>query len=248
MADNGIHLIMPMAGAGSRFYKQGYQIPKPLISIKGEPFFYWATQSIKKFTIVRSLTFVVLQEHIDKFNIDRAIMTYFPGANITILDQVLNGAVLTCLEGVKEIKDDAPIVFNDCDHIFRCESFYSFCNSENYEMIDGALLSFESNDPKFSYLDYDQNGNVVRTVEKQVISNEAICGAYYFRNRSVFEKSAIQYLEVCDYKEYFMSGVYNIIASNGRIIKSFRVDNHLPFGTPEEYEKAKDSDCFGELD
>lgn len=35
----GIHLVMPMAGSGSRFYNQGYNIPKPLIEIKEKPFF-----------------------------------------------------------------------------------------------------------------------------------------------------------------------------------------------------------------
>ncbi len=33
-----IHLIMPMGGAGSRFYKNGYIQPKPLIEIKGKLF------------------------------------------------------------------------------------------------------------------------------------------------------------------------------------------------------------------
>lgn len=33
------HLIMPMAGAGSRFYKNGYIQPKPIIEIAERPFF-----------------------------------------------------------------------------------------------------------------------------------------------------------------------------------------------------------------
>lgn len=34
-----IHLIMPMGGKGDRFAKRGYDLPKPLISIYGKPFF-----------------------------------------------------------------------------------------------------------------------------------------------------------------------------------------------------------------
>ena len=33
-----IHLIMPMGGAGSRFFKNGFVMPKPLIEIQKEPF------------------------------------------------------------------------------------------------------------------------------------------------------------------------------------------------------------------
>ena len=74
------HLIMPMGGAGARFYKEGYAQPKPLIEINGKPFLYWATMSIVKFVDVADLTFIVLQEHIDDFEIDKVIGKYFPEA------------------------------------------------------------------------------------------------------------------------------------------------------------------------
>lgn len=244
----GINLIMPMAGSGSRYIQSGYHIPKPLLKINDRPFFYWATQSINKYVDLKSLTFVVLKEHIERYQIDHEIKCYYPNASIRVLDEVLNGAVLTCLEGIKGICNDNPIVFNDCDHIFECKSFYNYCNSGNSNEIDGALLTFKSNDPKYSFLAYDEFGNVTRTVEKQVISSDAICGAYYFKNKKIFKESALEYLKTCSYKEYFMSGVYNIVASQGLIIKGFNVDNHIPFGTPDEYTLAvQHSSKFEEL-
>ncbi|ETT50050.1 dolichyl-phosphate mannose synthase [Paenibacillus sp. FSL R7-269] len=242
--NEGIHLVMPMAGNGSRFFNQGYSVPKPLIMINDKPFFYWATLSIAKFITLRSLTFVVLRDHMECYKIDKEILKYFPDARINVLDEVLNGAVLTSMEGVRDINDGYPIVFNDCDHMFKCSAFNDFCNAKEYGALDGALLTFESNDPKFSFLAYDENGNVIKTVEKQAISSDAICGAYYFKNRKVFEESVEEYLKVCDYKEFFVSGVYNVMAKKGMLISSFRVDMHVPFGTPEEYELAKDSNIF----
>ncbi|MBR1730114.1 MAG: hypothetical protein IJ728_11405 [Selenomonadaceae bacterium] len=41
-----LHLIMPMAGGGTRFNEKGFNIPKPLIEIQNKPFFYWAVQSV----------------------------------------------------------------------------------------------------------------------------------------------------------------------------------------------------------
>ena len=41
-----LHLILPMAGRGSRFFENGFVCPKPLIEIAGKPFFYWAARSI----------------------------------------------------------------------------------------------------------------------------------------------------------------------------------------------------------
>ena len=59
-----LHLVMPMAGRGSRFFENGFVMPKPLIEINDRPFFYWATQSIVKFVDCADITFVVLEEHI----------------------------------------------------------------------------------------------------------------------------------------------------------------------------------------
>ena len=245
--ENGINLIMPMGGRGSRFGKMGYNQPKPLIEIQGKPFFYWATQSIAKFVNLSSLTFVVLQEHIDNFAIDKAIHEYYPQAELVVLPDVLKGAVLTCLEGTKTIANAQPILFNDCDHIFKCRKFYDFCHKGEFTKLDGALLTFASDDPKFSYVAFDEEGNVTHTVEKQVISHDAICGAYYFRNTDIFCQATEKYLDNCSYEEYFVSGLYNEMAYAGKKIKAFQCDMHIPFGTPEEYLEAKGAKEFEEL-
>lgn len=242
-----IHLIMPMGGEGSRFFKNGFLTPKPLITIKDKPFFYWATKSLLEYIEIEDLTFVVLQKHIDEFQIDSEIHKYFPKAKIEIIPHLLNGAVLTCIDGVKNINDDLPIVFNDCDHMFFCSEFNSYCNEGDFSELDGALLTFTSNDSKYSFLEIDDSGNVVNTVEKKAISDKAICGTYYFRNKQLFLESVKEYLEKCNYSEYFISGLYNIMASYKMKIRNFICDEHLSFGTPEEYYAAEKSNNFKRL-
>ena len=242
-----LHLIMPMSGHGSRFFNNGYVIPKPLLEIHNKPFFYWAIQSIKKFISLKSLTCVVLQEHVVNFQIDAKIKTYFPEANIIVIPEVLNGAVLTCLEGIKQIPDDEPILFNDCDHAFLSKSFYDFCINGEFDSLDGALLSFESNESKFSYLECDKNGMVSRTVEKTPISSHAICGAYYFKNTTLFKMAVNEYLSHCNYSEYYVSGVYNELIKMKKKIGYFSIDKHITFGTPEEYQIAEKVEDFEEL-
>lgn len=242
-----IHLIMPMGGAGSRFFKNGFVMPKPLIEINGFPFFYWSTLSISNFVEVQDITFVVLKQHIEEFNIDEKIKKYFPKAKIVVIPELLNGAVLTCMHGVENIDDDLPIIFNDCDHMFTCEEFYKYCRQGDFGSVDGALLTFTSNDPKYSFLEMNENGNVIHTVEKQAVSNHAICGAYYFKNTDIFLKCAEEYLQKCNYSEYFVSGVYNIMAEHNMKIINFTCDMHLPFGTPDEYYEAEKSSEFGKV-
>ena len=242
-----IHLIMPMAGRGSRFSKEGYDFPKPMIKIYGHPFFYWSTRSVQKFIDIATLDFVVLQEHIDKYEIDKEILKFFPQAQIHALADVTEGAVITCVKGIEQIEDELPILFNDCDHLFKSNEFNEFCKNDFDETVDGILLTFLADEAKYSFVGKDKEGKVTRTVEKEVISNEAICGCYYFRNKNVFMDAAEEYLEKCNYAEYFMSGVYNVLLDKGQCIKSMKTDFHIPFGVPEEYEEAKGDNNYEEL-
>ncbi len=237
-----VNLIMPMGGVGSRFCKNGYVIPKPLIEIKNKPFLYWSTISILNYIDIEDLIFVVLKEHIDKFKIDKVILSYFPNAKIKMIDKVFPGPVHTCMKGIEDINNDKPIIFNDCDHMFKSSKLNDDFN-KNLFNADGALLTFESNLPQFSYVRFKGN-KIVGTVEKQVVSSHAICGAYVFKNKNIFEKMATEYINNCPYEECFMSGVFNIMCIHNLKIIDYLLDYHVEFGTPEEYEEAKKSKYF----
>lgn len=239
-----MHLVIPMAGRGSRFNNYNVNYPKPMIPIQEKPFFYWATESIAKHMDLIDITFVVLKEHVQKYSIDKEIMYYYPNAIIHVLDDVLDGAVLTCLHGIQNISDEYPIVFNDCDHMFSSNHFYNYVHEYNKLDFDGAFLTFFSSDPKYSYAILDENKNVFGTIEKMAASNYAICGCYIFKSKELFESLLKEYLNNCTYNEYYLSGLFNILSSRKSCIQMFETDYHIPFGVPEEYEIAKSSNKF----
>lgn len=245
--NNKIHLIMPMGGGGTRFGNKGFNVPKPLIMLQGHPFFYWAVQSIINYVDVADVTFVVLKEHIENFDIDESIHYYYPSAYIKVIPQVLDGAVLTCMEGLSYVKDSLPILFNDCDHAFISKDFYTYCKKGNFNDIDGALLTFNSDNPNYSYIKFNDDMRVVGTIEKVVASNEAICGAYYFKNADIFKNSVDNYLSNCSYSEYYVSGVYNEMVKKNMTIVTFKTDEHISFGTPMEYDHAIYDERLGKL-
>lgn len=235
-----LHLVMPMAGRGSRFFENGFVMPKPLIEINGKPFFYWATQSVAKFVDCADITFVVLAEHVRDFDIEAKIRAYYPGARFVVLPEVTAGAAVTSLKGAESLPGGEPLLFNDCDHLFTCTAFNEFCAGGDFAAgPDGALLTFPSDSPAYSYLQYGPDGSVCHTVEKQVVSHDAICGAYYFKDKETYAAACALYLEHCEYKEFFVSGIYNVMARQGKLVKSFATDLHLPFGTPAEYFAAE---------
>ena len=243
-----LHLVMPMGGRGYRFFDNGFQTPKPLIELRGKPFFYWAVQSVAKFTALADIRFVVLREHVERFAIDDVIRAHYPDALITVIPEVLPGAVLTCLEGISAISDGAPVLFNDCDHMFISRAFSDFANAGDFDRPDGALLTFLSQDARFSYAMLDDDGFVTGTVEKQVVSDQAICGAYYFRSADVFRTAAEEYLTESRYEEFFVSGVYDVMVRRGLQVRTFPTDVHISFGTPAEYYAAVENQRLLEVE
>lgn len=242
-----IHLVMPMAGGGTRFLNDGIDIPKPMIELQGKPFFYWAVQSVKKFVEIKDITFVVLQEHVEQYKIDKCIELFYPKSHIIVIPKVLNGAVLTCCEGVKELNDDLPILFNDCDHAFVSEAFYTYIRKAEFDSIDGAMLTFNSQCPAYSYILFDDERNIIGTIEKVAASDAAICGAYYFKSKRIFEKAVKNYLLNCQYQEFYISGVYGEMLKDHAKLCTFAVDEHISFGTPEEYKLAKNNGRLRQL-
>ena len=238
-----INLIMPMGGAGTRFANNGIECPKPLIQIDHRHFFEYAADSIRKHCEIESLIFVVLHDHVERFGIDDEIHTYAPEAKVIELDHVLNGAVLTSMRGAGAVDNDKPIVFCDCDLMFRSEKLYGYLSGTEGEYrsgeLDGFLVTFENSDGRFSYVKKNEEGFVTGTAEKKVISNRAVCGAYGFRDKDSFLEYAGKYMDNCPYNEYYMSGIYNLMIDEGKKIGEFPTDEFLSFGTPEEYEMAR---------
>lgn len=235
-----------MAGEGARFAAIGCDLPKPLVPLQGRPFFYWSAAALLKSLPLASLTFVVLRRHTVEHAIDTVIRVFFPQARIVVLDAVLNGPVLTCQAGVCDLDDDLPVLFNDCDHLFHSQALVRWIASGQGLAPDqgGSLVSFAADNPAYSYLSESSPGEVESTIEKLVVSRHAICGAYLFRNRSVFSAAAKTYLGTCPYGELFMSGLYNTLIGQGLAVNHLPLDLHLSFGTPDELALVADNGLF----
>lgn len=235
-----LHVIMPMAGAGSRFVNAGWSTPKPLIELDGQPLFKWAIDSVKIDNVPMKYSFVVRQEHIDNYNIDTTIKSYFPEANVFAVEQTTRGAVETCLIAEPVIDDNDAVIVIDCDLKFKSKQFEQvIIDALKFDNIGGALVSFNSNSPKYSYAEIDSDGYVIRTTEKEVISNNALCGAYFFSNGKSFKTIAHQILVEAEFNkpEYYVSLLYNYLLSAGKKIQMTSLDDYNSYGTPDEIKK-----------
>ena len=238
-----LHIIMPMAGEGRRFVQEGWKIPKPLIELNGKPLFMRAINSVHIDNALIKYSFIVRKEHIDKYDIDEKIKIFLPQANIFYVDKTTRGAVETCLVAEEAISKEDSILVMDCDLEFRSVGFLQnikkILNQPIQKVNGGELVSFESTDPRFSYAEVDENNVVIRTAEKDVISNHALCGAYFFSSANSFIRAAHKLLDepVFSKPEYYVSLLYNYLLANGETVKLETMEEYYSYGTPEELKR-----------
>lgn len=238
-----LHIVMPMAGEGSRFANAGWTTPKPLIELNGQPLFKHAISSVSDDGIEMKYSFIVRHEHIEKYGIDNGIKSFLSEANIFSVMNTTRGAVETCLIAEPVIEDDDAVIVMDCDLEFRSVKFIEIIKhiltQPAEEAQGGALVSFESDLPKYSYAEVGADGYVVHTAEKEVISNNALCGAYFFSTGKRFKEVAHQLLDEPEFKkpEYYVSLLYNYMLAAGEKVQLAPMEEYYSYGTPEELSK-----------
>ena len=238
-----LHIVMPMAGEGSRFANAGWTTPKPLIELDGQPLFKHAISSVSADGISMKYSFIVRHEHIVKYDIDQKIKSYLPEAHIFSVMKTTRGAVETCLMAESAIADDDAVIVMDCDLEFRSQKFIEaikyILSQPAAEAEGGVLVSFDSNLPKYSYAELGVDGLVSRTAEKEVISNHALCGAYFFSSGSRFKEIAHRLMDEPDFKkpEYYVSLLYNYLLQDGERVELAPMEEYYSYGTPEELER-----------
>ena len=232
-----------MAGEGSRFLKEGWTTPKPLIELNGQPLFKHAIISVTDKDIQMKYSFIRRQEQIDKYQIDNHIRSFVPEANLFSVVKTTRGAVETCLIAENAIADDDAVIVMDCDLEFRSKKFMEIIkqilNKPIEEATGGALVSFESNEPRYSYAALGEDGFVARTAEKEVISNHALCGAYFFASGRRFKQIAHLLLAEPAFTkpEYYVSLLFNYLLKDGEKVWLAPMEEYYSYGTPEELKR-----------
>lgn len=254
-----ITVVMPMGGLGSRFVKEGFTDPKPLIRVDGIAMFQKALSSFAQLDVPKKLVCVVRQEHVDEYGIDKLIVEHEPTATVVVIPVVTRGAVETTLAAREYIDREAPLIVMDCDLYIQSKAYdrmmqQAVQHPEN-PGFDGLLATHTSSDPRYSFALADETGKVIQTAEKVAISNNALAGTYGFSRGSLFldaadalmklpvaeEVSDEEHLVTKVWKEYYISYLYNIMLAQGKEVRIAQIDTYASFGTPEElkaYEEA----------
>jgi HAD superfamily hydrolase (TIGR01509 family) len=230
--DEKLNILIPMAGAGSRFVKAGYTFPKPLIEVDGKPMIQVVVENLN---IDANYIYVVQKSHSEKYNLDTLLNLITPDCKIVEVDGLTEGAACTALLAKEFIDNDNPLFFANSDQFVEWNS-----NDFMYKMqetnADGGIVSFESTHPKWSFAKIDENGFVTEVAEKNPISNIATVGYYYWKRGSDFVKYSEEMIEknIRVNGEFYVCPVFNQAIDDGKKIRTFNTDGMWGLGTPED--------------
>ena len=233
------NILVPMAGLGSRFIKEGFKVPKQIINIKDKHLIDISLDCLNYKDC--NLIFVLRDEHVYNHHMDELLIKKFGNdISIVVLDKLTDGSVCSCLFAEEYINNDAPLIIHTLDIEFR--PVFDPHVMETLDA-DGLILTFKSNSTNYSYAQLDRNGNVTKTAEKKAISPNACVGIYGFKKGSDFCKYAKEMIrrDLRTKNEFYISPLYNVLIEDGKKIVTKDVEKMHIFGTPDEYHFYKDN-------
>lgn len=230
--DNKLNVLIPMAGAGSRFKEVGYTFPKPLIEVNNKPMIELVIENLN---LDANYIFVVQKEHRITYNLDTLLNMMVPTCKIVEVDGLTEGAACTALLAKEYINNENPLFFANSDQFVEWNS-----NEFMYKMqetnTDGGIVTFNATHPKWSFVKTNENGFVTEVAEKKPISNIATVGYYYWKHGSDFVKYAEQMINknIRVNNEFYVCPVFNEAIKDNKKIRTFNIEKMWGLGTPED--------------
>lgn len=243
--------LIPLAGAGSRFVKEGYTDPKPLIDVSGKPMIIQANAQLPA---SQHNAYVCLKAHVEKYSVDQAIKSVQPNAYIKVIDHVTEGQAITCQLGLEATPDNNPLLIAACDNgmLWDHDKYQQLINDQN---IDAIIWTFKGhpssrNNPEmYGWVNTDESGKINKATGvsvKKAISDtpekdHAIVGTFYFRKAALFTQALEKLISdnVRVNGEFYVDSLMGTLIDMDYKVAAFEVDAYIGWGTPNDYETFK---------
>ena len=227
-----INILIPMAGLGNRFKKRGFKTIKPLIDVNGKTMI---RTSIDSLNILGRYIFIIRDtEYTEKLKLE--LLRIKPHCKIIVIDYLTEGSASSCYLAKEYINNDKELIITNCDQFLEWDPKNFLKLSKNY---DCNVLTYNSNEPKNSFVKVNDSGKVEQILEKTPISNNALVGVHYFKKGSMF----VDNCEIIKEKNIKIKGEYYLSTVCNQMINDFKVgytplrdgEYYHSLGTPTDY-------------
>ena len=237
-----LNIVLPIAGRGSRFADEGYDLPKPLIPIHGVPMIQLVTENLRPKREHRFI-YVCQKEHIENYDMENKLRSYTGEDNTIVIpiDYMTEGQVCSVLVAKDYINNDEALMSANADQWVDFD-INDYLEDMDKRDLDGLIMTMKSEDPKWSFAKVGDNGYVVETAEKIPISDDATVGIFNFRHGSDLVRAAEQMIEedIRVNNEFYTCPVYNYLIRDNKRIGVYSVgkeyDGMYGLGIPYDLE------------
>lgn len=239
----GINLI-PLAGLGSRFSKEGYVDPKPLIQVSGKPMIVQAANYLPK---APNNSFVCLETHLEQYPLEDSIRKAYPEAKIVALNKTTEGQACTCEIGLENEDLDSPLLIAACDNgmLYNKKAYEALLDDTDVDAIAWSFRNHPSSDRNpemYGWIKTDKNDTITGVSVKKAISDtprkdHAIVGTFYFKKTRYFLDALSRMYEKNERVngEFYVDSCLNELVEMNLNAKVFEIDHYVGWGTPNDY-------------
>lgn len=236
--------VIPLAGRGSRFVKEGYKTPKPLLEISGKPMIIQAARSLPN---TKTKIFVTLKEHLRNFPLKNILEDEFTDCQIVSINEVTEGQAITCSLGLKELDNEASLIIAATDNgmIYDQVKYQKLINDKNVDAVVFTFkhhISSKTNPQMYGWVKNDKNNavsiSVKAPISKDPYNDHAIVGTFYFKKVKFFRQALESLITKGDRinGEYYVDSLMGELIELGLNVKVFEVEDYICWGTPNDYE------------
>lgn len=234
--------LIPAAGRGKRFSDAGYELPKPIIPVDGQPMI---AKAVKDLPQSEKTIFVCLEDQL-KNGLEPVLKKEFPGCDIVSVKETTPGMVNTCLLAKDFWDPEKPLLISACDYglHYDINRFESLVNDPSIDVIIWTFRNHECvlrNPKAYAYVAVDGNGNAARISEKMAISDNpgndhAVVSVFWYRTAELFEKGARKLLDAGKTVggEYYVATSINGLIDKCCRVVPFEVEKFVCWGTPDD--------------
>jgi hypothetical protein len=230
-----INTLLTGVSFNDPFLEKRYDLPKNLQLNKEELNILNAIASYA--SNLRRTQVILSAIECEKFNTDKIINERYPEISIIKLENPTKGALVTSIMGLGNFDLSQPVVIAPTDSCYLPNINQYIENFINLEVEAGVLI-VKDRDPRWSYVLVDKAMEVKEIKEKQIISEFATIGVFYFKSAHTLLGAArwclVNNISLND--EFFVSHSINYLIASGKKIGSglLKRENYYPIKSPSD--------------
>lgn len=219
MTDSRFQTIFSAAGnADGEFFASKFKTSKNLAQTKNGRILQRAYDSYKSLT---NDVFVVRASE-KSLGIEEALLSFTSDSQIVFTNNETQGALASACLAADLLDEDLPVIVAPGDSEVLENGIALYVDELINSNADGGVICFEASGTKWSYVKTRADGSVIEVAEKREISNLATTGVFFFRNPSVFLKSATWAMvnRITTNGQYFTSSAINSLLFAGKKVRA----------------------------